>query len=494
MTENKRIHFIGICGVAMSALAAAFHKEGWHVTGSDVGFFPPISDYLKDNNISFYPGWHPEKMTEHGNPDIVVVGNVAGSANPEFIYARKNNLNYKSYPEVIAKHIVQNNSLVCAGTYGKTSTTALLTLILEKAGLNPSYMFGGLSLNLPVSAKIHDKNDKWSVLEGDEYKTARWDSRPKFKLYSPTHLLLTSVSWDHADIYPTENTYLQAFRDLTAMIPADGLIVACSDDLKIKNVLTANVNGAKIITYGKDPAADYAYSQVEQTPAGISFVIKHNGVEYKINAPVLGEHMAENICGAFAMAKEINTDEKAILETIAGFKGIKRRLEKRHEGQITVYDDLGHSPAKATATLKTLRAIYPKNKITAIFEPNTGNRKSQSAPSYANAFKDADCVIIPLLTKIKIDPKDQDPPFDGTKLTAIISQTHPQTIHIAEDDNLVEYVKNKQSLKLHQVSKEENKSSSLLDSSNYNTKKEDVVVFLGSHGFRGMIEKVIANG
>src|SRR3989338_8097667 len=167
----KRIHFIGICGVAMSALAAAFHKEGWDVTGSDVGFFPPISDYLKDNNISFYPGWHPEKMTEGGNPDIVVVGNVAGSANAEFIYARKNNLNYKSYPEVIAEYIVQKNSLVCAGTYGKTSTTALLTLILNKAGINPTYMFGGLSLNLPVSAKINntEKKDGLSVLEGDEY-------------------------------------------------------------------------------------------------------------------------------------------------------------------------------------------------------------------------------------------------------------------------------------------------------------------------------------
>lgn len=465
-----KIHFIGICGVAMSALAAAFHKEGWEVTGSDVGFFPPISDYLKDNNISFYPGWHPEKMTENGNPDIVVVGNVAGSANLEFIYARKNNLNCKSYPEVIAEHIVQKNSLVCAGTYGKTSTTALLTLILEKASINPSYMFGGLSLNLPVSAKINsagNNKEGWSVLEGDEYKTARWDSRPKFKLYSPTHLLLTSVSWDHADIYPTEETYLQAFKDLMGMIPSAGLIVSCVDDTKIKGVLTGNTNGAKEITYGKDPAADYCYSQVNQTTSGISFVIKHKDKEYNISAPVLGEHMAENICGCFAVAKEIGIEERVILNTIAEFKGIKRRLEKRFAGKITIYDDLGHSPAKAAATLKTLRAIYPNNKITAIFEPNTGNRKSQSIPGYANAFTDADEVIIPTLTKIKIDPNDIDPPFDGQKLAEIISQTQPQTVHIENDNELIEYIKN-------------------------NTKKEDAVVFLGSHGFRGMIEKLVS--
>ncbi len=470
---SKKIHFIGICGVAMSALAIAFHKEGWEVSGSDVGFFPPISDYLKDNNILFYPGWHPEKMTANGDPDIVVVGNVAGSGNAEFIYARKNNLNCKSYPEVIAEYIVQKNSLVCAGTYGKTSTTALLTFILKNAGINPSYMFGGLSLNLPVSAKI--KSDLpgvalakpgWSVLEGDEYKTARWDSRPKFRLYSPTHLLLTSVSWDHADIYPTEETYLQAFKDLVGMIPSDGLIVACLDDAKIKGVLTGNINGAKEITYGKDSAADYSFSQVEQTADGIYFIIKHAGVEYKINAPVLGEHMAENICGAFAVAKEISMEEKTVLSAISAFKGIKRRLEKRGELKITIYDDLGHSPAKAAATLKTLRAIYPNNKIIAIFEPNTGNRKSQSIPGYAKVFADADEVIIPTLTKIKIDPKDIDQPFDGKKLAEIIFETQPQTVYIENDDKLIEYVKS-------------------------NTKKEDVVVFLGSHGFRGMIERLV---
>ena len=464
---SKRIHFIGICGVAMSALAIAFHKEGWAVTGSDVGFFPPISDYLKNNNISFYPGWHPEKMTTNGDPDIVVVGNVAGSANAEFIYARKNNLNCKSYPEVIAEYIVQPQSLVCAGTYGKTSTTALLTFILEKAGLSPSYMFGGLSLNLPESAKIKSNDNTWSVLEGDEYKTARWDSRPKFKLYSPTHLLLTSVSWDHADIYPTEETYLQAFKDLIGMMPSNGLIVTCLDDVKIKGVLSGNVNGAKEITYGKDPSANYCYSRVDQTAEGIAFVIKHNEKEYNIKAPVLGEHMAENICGVFALATEIGIDEKIILNTVAEFKGIKRRLEKRGGKKITIYDDLGHSPAKAAATLRTLRAIYPNNKITAIFEPNTGNRKSQSAPSYADAFADADEVIIPMLTKIKIDPKDTDPPFDGGRLAEVISATQPQTIYIEHDDKLVEYV-----IK--------------------NTKKDDVVVFLGSHGFRGMIEKLVA--
>ncbi len=485
---NKHIHFIGICGVAMSALAVAFHKEGWEVSGSDVGFFPPISDYLKDNNISFYPGWHPEKMTAKGDPDIVVVGNVAGSGNAEFIYTRKHNLNYKSYPEVIAEHIVQSKSLVCAGTYGKTSTAALLTLILKNADLNPTYMFGGLSANLPISAKIKlglpgvaVAKPGWSVLEGDEYKTARWDSRPKFKLYSPTHLLLTSVSWDHADIYPTEETYFNAFKDLTAMLPAHGLIVACADAPNMNKILSSNTNGCKVITYGKNQTADYYYFDVKQTKDGVNFkiqnkrrvsmdVTRHDSAEsnktYELASPVLGEHMAENICGCFAMASELEIENSVILKTIAEFKGIKRRLEKRFDGDIIVYDDLGHSPAKAAATLRTLRAIYPHNKIVAVFEPNTGNRKSQSIPGYDNAFSNADEVIIPALTRIKINPKDIDPPFDGERLTEIASKTNPKVMYIKDDDKLVEYIKN-------------------------NLKEKDVVVFLGSHGFRGMIEKLI---
>jgi UDP-N-acetylmuramate: L-alanyl-gamma-D-glutamyl-meso-diaminopimelate ligase len=492
--SNKKIHFIGICGVAMSALATAFHNDGWQVTGSDVGFFPPISDFLKDNNIQFYPGWHPEKMIANGTPDLVVVGNVAGSTNPEFLFVQKHNLNYKSYPEVIAEYIVEKNSLVCAGTYGKTSSATLLTLILKNAGMDPSYMFGGLSLNLAYSAKIstaviptemegslnlqsirdsstplrsaqNDRPDKWSVLEGDEYKTARWDNRPKFALYSTTHLLLTSVCWDHADVYPTEESYLQAFRELVGKIPNTGLVVACTDGANIETILSNNKNKAKIIKYGKTSDNDYYYHDLKQTKNGLEFKIKNNGTEYNIIAPVLGEHMAENICGSFAMAKEIGIEINTIIETIKQFTGVKRRLEKKYEGEIAVYDDLAHSPAKAAASLKTLRHIYPDNKIIAIFEPNTGNRKMQALPGYDNAFKDADEVIIPALTKLKTDPTDLEPPFDGEFLKNVIAKTHPHTNFIENDKTLIEYVRNE-------------------------SKKEDVVVFLGSHGFRGMIDSI----
>ncbi len=133
--EAKRIHFIGICGVAMSALAAAFKNAGWHVTGSDVGFFPPISTYLQKNNINFYPGWHVDKMVAGGVPDLVVVGNVAGSTNPEYVFVQQNNITYASYPEVVAEKIVAENSIVCAGTYGKTALGASICVLRNAARL-----------------------------------------------------------------------------------------------------------------------------------------------------------------------------------------------------------------------------------------------------------------------------------------------------------------------------------------------------------------------
>ena len=337
-SETKQIHFIGICGVAMSALAIAFHKKGWRVTGSDAGFFPPISTHLKKNKINFYPGWHPDRVlrsfSEGGENDqkdcLVVVGNVASSTNPEWLYVQKNNIEYKSYPEAIAKYFVKKNSIVCAGTYGKTSSATLLSYIFTQAGLDPSYMFGGLSQNEIDSANIGESD--WSILEGDEYKSSRWDNSAKFKHYSPTHLLLSAVKWDHADVYPTESSYFEAFEELVKSIPKDGLIVACTDNNYVKHLTTLSPD--HLITYGKNSEVDYKYSDVIQTQNGLSFEIKHGENNYKIETDILGDYQAENITGCFAMARECGIEPEKIIESIKSFKGIKRRLEKRYSDHV----------------------------------------------------------------------------------------------------------------------------------------------------------------
>ncbi len=457
--NNQHIHFIGICGVAMSALAIALKENGHKVTGSDKGFFPPVSTHLIKHDIYFYPGWHVDKMNADGDPDLVVVGNVAGSTNPEWRYVQEKNLKFVSYPQLIKQFFVKSNSIVCAGTYGKTSTSALLAFILEQVGFAPSYMFGGLCADKNFLSS-HIGSGDWSVLEGDEYKSARWDMSPKFSHYSPTHLILTGLRWDHADIYPTEKKYRQIFEKLTDSIPKNGIIV-CSDTIKS---LRFTQDGPEIIRYGKNADSQYQYSEMTQNENGIRFKIKHKQTEFNINSPMIGQFMAENITGCFALANEVGIPSQSVIESIKKFPGLKRRLEKRYSGKIIIYDDIAHSPAKTAFTLQNLRRIY-NGKIFAVFEPNTGNRQPSSAPGYKNAFADADQVLIPRLSIIKKDP-DKQAAFDGQELARVISRTHTDTKYIESDTELVDYL-------------------------NRNTDQNDVVVFLGSRGFRGMIEQLI---
>lgn len=449
----------------MSALAIAFHKKGYTVTGSDVGFYPPVSTHLDTTGISYYAGWHPENVLAsfvHKKEDVlVIVGNVAGSSNPEWQFIEEHHIPYVSYPEAVAQFFVREHSIVATGTYGKTTSTTLLTWILQKAGFDPSYMFGGLTID-PLDAAAITKSP-WSVLEGDEYKSSRFDNRPKFAHYKPTHLLLTGMSWDHVDVYPTEKSYIDAFQTLVKAIPSQGLIVACGDDELVTTTIEAYAG--KKIRYGKKTTNEVRYDDVIQTIDGIRFTITDTNGTYNVHSAMLGEYQAANITGCFALAKAIGIPSQTIIDAIGSFQGIKRRLEKRRASDISVFDDIAHSPTKAASALHTLRTLTTGNLI-AVFEPNSGNREQDAAPLYTNAFRDADTVIIPRLTKIKIDATKQLQPMDGQALAHVIGESHPQVIYLDNDDALVNHLTK-------------------------NTKKGDTIAFLGSHGFRGMIEETV---
>jgi UDP-N-acetylmuramate: L-alanyl-gamma-D-glutamyl-meso-diaminopimelate ligase len=465
----KRLHVIGICGVATSALAIAFHKRGVIVTGSDKGFFPPVSTELEQQGISYYAGWHPEQM--FGGSDyedsIIIVGTASGTTNPEILFAKEKGIPCFSYPEVIGKYFAKEHSIVCAGTWGKTSSSALLSFILEYADLSPTYMFGGISLSHDSAAKLTDS--KWSVFEGDEYKSSPTDKRAKFFHYKTTELLLTAVSWDHADLYPTEQEYFDAFKKLVAGLPESGSIVACTDGAEVKSIIK-DYKG-KVIPYGRALPINettpqyFAYKNLSQSKSGLKFTISKDNIDYIINSPILGLYQAENITGCFAMAVSIGIDPKIVVEAISKFKGLKRRMERRYEGNITIIDDIAHSPEKARSVINTLRSVY-SGKVIVVFEPNSGGRSRESQAKYDNAFNEADTVIIPRLTKLKLAENADEQPMEGDELCSVISKTHNNAIHIDDDIKLVDFLKS-------------------------STKKDDVIAFLGSHGFRGMIEETI---
>lgn len=468
----KRLHVIGICGVATSALAIAFHKRGVIVTGSDKGFFPPVSTELEKQGITFYAGWHPEKMFgDQANKDfsdaIIIVGTASGTNNPEIIFAKEKGIATFSYPEVIGKYFAKERSIVCAGTWGKTSSSALLSFILEKADLDPTYMFGGISLSHQSSAKLSDS--KWSVFEGDEYKSSPTDNRAKFFHYKTTDLLLTAVSWDHADLYPTEQDYFNAFKKLVTEMPTNGTIVACTDRNDVKSIIESFKG--KIIPYGRElPITQtkpeyFAYKNVSQSKDGLDLSISHAGQNYKIHSPMLGLYQAENITGCFAMAFTLGIPATKIIKALSKFKGLKRRMEKRYEGEITIIDDIAHSPEKASSVLSTLRSVY-SGKIITIFEPNSGGRSRESKAKYDNAFSNSDIVIIPRLTKLKVAENATEQPMEGNELAEVIGKTHSNVKYIENDEDLVTFLKSESA-------------------------SGDVIAFLGSHGFRGMIEETV---
>ncbi len=457
----KRVHFIGICGVAMSAVATAMWQKGWKVTGSDSGFFPPVSTNLTNLSIPYYPGFHPEKMVEGGAPDLVVVGNAIATKNPELLYVQEHGIKFMSYPEALGEFLIKPHSIVATGTYGKTTSSALLAHILKHAGLKPSYMIGGVTQDGSPSAAIDA--GEWSVVEGDEYTTAKWDQRPKFAHYKPTNLLMTAVKWDHADVYPTEASYFDAFKALIAQVPADGHIIACIDTETLPKLLAEAKR--PFVSYGKHKDADYRYENVVESREGVTFDIVNKGKTYSIKSPLLGSYNAENVAGCFAMAKEIGIAPGDATDAIASFPGMKRRLEKRYEHNVTVIDDIAHSPEKAKSALANIRNIY-SGLIVAVYEPNTGNRTPQSKPAYKDAFIAADTVVIPRLSKLKVDAANPEKTFEGDELAAVIAENHKDVHYIDDDQKLVDFIT---------LARNEG----------------DVIAFLGSHGFRGMIEETV---
>lgn len=462
--HKKHLHVIGICGVATSALAIAFHKKGWKVTGSDKGFFPPVSTELEKHGISFYAGWHPERMVADDIPDLIMMGGVGTSpSNPEVAYAREHGKEVLAYAEVLRDYFIKKNSIVITGTWGKTTTSSLLSFILIKAGFDPSYFTGGISLSHDTGA-LSDSD--WSIMEGDEYQISISDKRPKFDLYKPTHLILTSVSWDHADLYPTREAYFNEFKKLVESVPERGFILASADDKGVTEVLRDAKVKCRVIKYGKSLTADYSYRDVTHTAKGLDFSINNSGKSIEMHSPMLGRYNAENITASFAMAHSIGIPVGTIVSAVADFKGIKRRFEKRLEADVTVLDCHAPTAEKAAMVLESIREVY-KQKIVVVYEPNIGGRQQSSISMYDNAFKDADTVIIPRLTKLKVAENESEQPLEGDALTKAISKTHSNAVYLEDDAKLIDFL----------VS---------------NAKKGDVIAFLGSHGFRGMIEETVS--
>lgn len=372
-----KAHFIGLAGVGMSATAKLLRDAGWAVTGSDEAVYPPISHFLAREKLACLTPYAATNIPP--DADLIVIGKNAKlvpETNAEVAAAMKSGKRIASFPEILGELSQDKDSVVVAGSYGKSSCAALLAHILQSAGNDPSFFIGAVPLTPSTSSQI-GKGDLF-VFEGDEYPSSNTDNRSKFLHLKPKHVLLTPLAHDHVNIFPTVQQYLTPFEQLAALLPPHTPLIAAVSGPLSKQFLSSLKR--PIITYGVNDgeyhAAHIAYGDNDKT----SFDITHNGEPLcRVSTTQLGEHSIENIlgCAAFVFSNKLVSPE-AFTQAIASFKGVLRRLDKKSEKtSIPMYEGFGSSYDKARSAIAAVKRGFPKRNLVVIFEPHTFSWRSR---------------------------------------------------------------------------------------------------------------------
>jgi UDP-N-acetylmuramate: L-alanyl-gamma-D-glutamyl-meso-diaminopimelate ligase len=400
LTNLKHVHFLGICGTAMGAVAAALRDQGYSVTGSDENVYPPMSTFLEEKGIALSSGYRPENIP--ADADLIVIGNAIRRGNPEVEEVLDRKLPYCSLPEVLKFFFLRGrHNLVVTGTHGKTTTTSLLAWVLQSAGLSPGYVIGGLPNDLGQGARLADSEHY--VIEGDEYDTAFFDKRSKFVHYLPELLIINNIEFDHADIYKNVDEIKLSFRRLVNIVPRNGVIFYNADDANCADVVAGALARKQPVGLG-DTAGAGTISDLRYEAEGTRF--KVFGEEYF--TPLMGEFNARNCAMAVAAAEFYGVPAEAIRHALRDFSGVRRRQEVRGEvNGIKVIDDFGHHPTAIRETLRGLRQQHgPPGRIWALFEPRSNStRRAVFQNQLAEAFEPADGVVMAQVAKLEQIPE-----------------------------------------------------------------------------------------
>lgn len=403
LEQLRHVHVIGVCGTLMGSFAASMKRRGLRVTGSDENVYPPMSDVLGAAGVELMSGYRAENLkglVQAGSrPDLVVIGNVIGPANPEAKEAILNGYAYCSLPEAMEQLLLrETRNLVVAGTHGKTTTSSILAHSLAHAGEEPSYFIGGVSRDLPESFRIGPKRrGGYFVLEGDEYDTAFWDKVPKFNHYLPDDVMLTSVEFDHADIYADFAAVRRAFEGLMDRIRPGGRLIACADYAVIPEI--ARRFRGPVTFYGSAGAAGARYTpgrvRVEGGRTRFEILDEGRAVD-ELTMQLPGQHNVLNALAVWLECRALGIDAARVRAAFAAFQGVKRRQEERGEvGGVLVIDDFAHHPTAVRETLRALRAKYAGRRLLTVFEPRSAtSRRKVFQQDYARAFGEADGVFI----------------------------------------------------------------------------------------------------
>ena len=388
----------------MSALAGMLQSRGFRVTGSDQHVYPPMSTQLEALGIELRQGFSPEHLADH--PDLVVVGNAVSQSNPEVQAMLAQNLPFLSFPQALAEFFLdERHPIVVAGTHGKTTTASLMAWVLESAGLDPSYMIGGIPRNFGTNYQLG--RGSFFVVEGDEYDTAFFDKGPKFLHYRPRSAILTSVEFDHADIYRDLDHVKAAFQRFVHILPSDGYLAAGIDFPHVHDLLTSVP--CRWEGYGFSEQAAWQAIEVEPEGEVTRFVVQYQGRRMgTMSWGLVGRHNIQNALAVIAVAHRLGVSFDDIRQGVQSFAGVKRRQEVRGiVRDITLIDDFAHHPTAIHETLAALRARYHDRRLWAIFEPRSAtSRRAIFQEDFVDAFAEADGVVIAGLFNPEMIPSD----------------------------------------------------------------------------------------
>lgn len=392
MKRGERVHLAGIGGIAMASLAAMLAERGFQVCGSDAGVYPPASELLRKAGIRWKEGFREENLNPR--PDCVVIGNALSRGNAEVERILEEKIPYRSLPSVIEEAFLPGKrSLVVTGTHGKTTTTSLLAWVMRVAGRRPNFLVGGVVEDFGSSYGLGGGEE--FVIEGDEYDSAFFDKAPKFLHYHPDDVIITSLEFDHADIYPDLASIELQFQRLVNLVPRSGRIVAWGESATVCGVLAKAF--CPVERYGFGAGCDWTATDIEFGQSATRFGVARRGKEVgRFEMQLAGRHNALNALGVTALAMGRDVEIGAIREALASFRGVRRRLEPRGEVRgVLVVDDFAHHPTAVRETIAAARGRWPGRRIWAAFEPRSNTmRRNLLEKELADALATADAGIL----------------------------------------------------------------------------------------------------
>ena len=434
-----RVHLLGVAGTGMGSFAGMLKAAGYEVTGSDENVYPPMSDMLRTWGITTLTPYRAENL-DVAKPDLAIIGNVLRRVNPEATAVRERKIRQMSFPAALGSlFLKQRHSVVVAGTHGKTTTSAMIAHLLVAAGKDPSFLIGGVTRNYAGNYRL-GKGPHF-VVEGDEYDTAYFDKGPKFLHYQPRTVILTSVEFDHADIYRDLPHYESSFAALVKKLPSYGhLVVSASYP---NAVALAKEGTASVNTYSakEGVAADYLARNVEFGPEGVRFdVVEQHRLLGTLRVPLSGNHNLENALGVVAASLGLGLSFEEIAHGLASFEGVKRRQEVRAEiDGVLVIDDFAHHPTAVRETLRGILKRYPRRPVWAVFEPRSNtSRRNIHQEEYAHAFEGAARVSLKVPERTDRVPEGEE--LDVPKLVAALKSSNLDADGETSVDALVSHV------------------------------------------------------